>query len=251
MEAMNYLQPVFRWAHIVAGITWIGLLYYFNFMNGHIVGTMDGDTKKKVVPELMPRVLFWFRWGAAWTWITGVALLLIVFYHGQLMFAPDGGWAMQSGVMLAVVFLGVYVYDILFKAVKNHQAAVAIGFVLIAAVIWLFVDWAGFTYRAYVIHTGAMFGTIMAFNVWVRIWPAQQKIITAVKNGEKPDPAWAGLAGMRSKHNTYLSVPLVWTMINQHSILFASTHWYLVGAVALGWLVVFWMYKKGAQVKGF
>ena len=78
--------------------------------------------------------------------------------------------------------------------------------------------WGGFSYRALNIHVGAMFGTIMAFNVWYRIWPAQQKIITAVKAGTAPDAALVALAGARSRHNTYMSVPLVWTMINQHTV---------------------------------
>src|SRR3970040_1673403 len=68
------------------------MLYFFNFVNIPFQGTQDGDTKKKVAPELLPRALFWFRWGAAWTWATGVLLLLIVFYHGGGMFEPDSGW---------------------------------------------------------------------------------------------------------------------------------------------------------------
>ena len=65
---MDSLSAVFRWIHILAGIIWLGMLYFFNFVNGPFQGTMDGDTKKKVNPELMPRALWWFRWGAAWTW---------------------------------------------------------------------------------------------------------------------------------------------------------------------------------------
>ena len=82
---MELLNPIAKWLHIVAGITWIGLLYFFNFINGHVAATMDGDTKKKVVPQLMPRTLFWFRWGAAWTWVTGVILLYLVFWAGGHM----------------------------------------------------------------------------------------------------------------------------------------------------------------------
>src|SRR5262249_31423977 len=78
--------------------------------------------------------------------------------------------------------------------------------------------WAGSSYRGTAIHMGAMFGTLMFINVWMRIWPNQRRIITATKNGEKPDPAWVGLAGLRSKHNTYMSVPLVFAMISQHGI---------------------------------
>ena len=77
-ELMN---PIFKWLHIFAGIIWIGLLYFFNFVNAQFALTMDADSKKKVVPELMPRALYWFRYGAAWTWVTGIILLYVVFFQ--------------------------------------------------------------------------------------------------------------------------------------------------------------------------
>ena len=73
----EYMHAIFKWFHVIAGVLWIGLLYFFNWVNGHFAATLDADTKKKVVPELMPRTLYWFRWGAAWTWITGILLSLI------------------------------------------------------------------------------------------------------------------------------------------------------------------------------
>ncbi len=254
MQAMEVLQSLFRWAHIVAGILWIGLLYFFNFVNAGFAPTMDGETKKKVVPELMPRALYWFRWGAAWTWITGVVLLLLVFYHGGILLEnPNVGWTMPSFVMIAVTFLGFIVYDLLMKTVgkANMKLAVLIGFALIGGFIYLMGHWAGWGYRGYVIHTGTLFGTIMAANVWMRIWPSQRKIITAVKNGQAPDPAVVALAALRSKHNTYLSIPLVWTMINAHTISFADTWLWTFGAVALGWIVAFLLYRNVSRVKGF
>ncbi|HEY4644441.1 MAG TPA: urate hydroxylase PuuD, partial [Bacteroidota bacterium] len=84
MDIVEIISVLSRWLHIGAGILWIGLLYFYNFVNAPFAATMDGDTKKKVVPELLPRSLFWFRWGAAFTWITGVLLLVLVFYHGEL-----------------------------------------------------------------------------------------------------------------------------------------------------------------------
>ena len=254
MQTTEVLQAIFRWIHIGAGILWIGLLYFFNFVNGAFAATMDGETKKKVVPQLMPRALYWFRWGAAWTWVTGVLLLLLVFYHGGILFEnPPQPWGVATITMIAVTFLGFIVYDILMKTVgkANQAAAVVIGFILIGGFIWAAGHWAGWSYRAYVIHTGALFGTIMAANVWMRIWPAQRKIITAVKNGQPPDPAVVALAGMRSKQNTYLSVPLVWTMINSHTISFANSWLYTLGAVALGWFAAWLIFKKVPKVKGF
>ena len=97
---------------------------------------------------------------------------------------------------------------------------------------------------------------MMAFNVWFRIWPAQKNIITAIKNGESPDPSEAALAGLRSKHNTYMSMPLIWTMINQHSTGFSNLFGLpdgleLMIIIAIGWHVIFQCYKKAAKVEGF
>ena len=157
----------------------------------------------------------------------------------------------------------VFVYDAFYNSnlAKNVRVATIISFVGIAGVLYFLIIVAEMVeYRAYNIHIGAMFGSMMAFNVWFRIWPAQQRIITAIKNGEAPDPADAGLAGLRSKHNTYMSFPLMWTMINQHTTPFAggqfgitdSTNWLvLMVMVALGWHIVWQLYKKSGTIKGF
>jgi uncharacterized membrane protein len=260
---VDILNALFRWLHIFAGIVWIGMLYFFNWVNGPLAAALDGDTKKKVVPELMPRALFWFRWGAAWTWLTGVLLLFIVFYHGGIMFQPEAeGWGAGSIVMIAFVFLAPGVYDALHKSAlgKDPKTFGAVAFVLVAVVLWLMWTWAGFSWRALNIHLGAMFGTIMAFNVWYRIWPAQQKIIAAVKAGQPPDAALVSMAGARSRHNTYMSVPLVWAMINNHTEAFAGGRFGIPGDYAfvvplvvllVGWHLVWQMYKKAPTVKGF
>jgi len=255
MEISAILNALFRWIHIIAGITWIGLLYFFNWVNIPFAAKMkEAGAGKTVVPELMPRALYWFRWGAAWTWITGVLLLTVVFYHGGIMFETFGqSWGLSTFVMLAVVFGGVFIYDAIYKSslASNPKVAHTVSFVLISIIVVLMVYWAGFSYRAYVIHTGAMFGTIMAFNVWFRIWPAQQKIITATKNGEAPDPALLALAGGRSRHNTYLSVPLIWCMIDMHTTVASGSWAVLLIAILVGWHVVFQLYAKSLKIQGF
>src|SRR6187431_630695 len=103
--------------HILAGIVWIGMLYFFNFVNGPFAATMDAETKKKVVPELMPRALFWFRWGAAWTWVTGVLLLGMVFHSSkETMFGADGNWGPGAGIMVLFIFVAPFIYDALQKS---------------------------------------------------------------------------------------------------------------------------------------
>jgi uncharacterized membrane protein len=251
--ATDVLQAIFRWIHIVAGIMWIGLLYFFNFVNGPFQPTIDGPTKQRVNPELLPRALYWFRWGAAWTWVTGVLLLLLVFWHGGLMFQGPGGSMAGAVVMVIVTFLGAVVYDILCKSGwgKDNRLVAGVGLALVVLVI-LGYNAVGFSYRSYVIHTGALLGTTMAFNVWMRIWPAQREIITATKQGTPPDPARVALAGARSRHNVYMSVPLVWTMINAHTAAsFSGSFVPLIVAFLVGWGAVYLLYKKAPQVKGF
>jgi len=247
---MEVIEALTRWIHVIAGITWIGLLYFFNWVNSAFAPTMDGETKKKVVPELLPRTLYWFRWGAAWTWVTGFLLLLLVFYHTGNSFEPGAGWGLWAIIALLLTFFGVVIYDLICGIVKDNRVLAAIGLALTALAVYFFHK-AGFGYRGYVIHVGAMYGTAMAFNVWMRIWPAQRRIITATRDGEAPNPADPALAGARSKHNTYMSVPLVWTMLNQHTTFASSSPVYLLLAVALGWGVVYLLYNKATQVKGF
>lgn len=252
-SVMSLLDPLFRWFHILFGILWIGMLYFFNFVNAHVAATYDADSKKKVVPQLMPRALFFFRWGAAGTWITGVLLLLMVFYHGGLMFNGEQTWHPGAFVMIALVFVAPFVYDLIYKTIKGqHPLGILVGAVLVIAMTFALIHFGKFSYRSYNIHMGAMFGSIMAFNVWFRIWPAQRQIITAIRDGQAPNADLVALAGLRSKHNTYMSLPLLWTMINAHTVVLGagSVLWFL-GAVAIGWKLVHHMYKGSAKVKGF
>lgn len=252
MDFMNFVESLFRWFHVIAGILWIGHLYFFNFVNIPFQATMDGETKKKVNPELLPRALFWFRWGAAFTWVTGVFLLLIVFYHGrQAWEGQEAHWNVAALFMVALTFAGVFVYDFIYKNVLTQpQAGFWGGLALSAIMIFAYAFGAGFGFRGYAIHLGALFGSTMAYNVWFRIWPAQQKIITAVKSGQAPDAALVGLAGLRSRHNTYMSVPLIFVMLNQH-MTWAANPLTLVIIVFVGWALVYHLYDRSAQVKGF
>ena len=258
MEVTGVLNALFRWLHILAGVIWIGHLYFFNFVNIPFAAKMkEAGASKTVVPELMPRALFWFRWGAAWTWVTGVLLLLLVFYHGGALRSGEDQ-TLTAGVFisLAISLGGFLIYDLLYQSAlgQNGQNARIVAFVLMAAALLVFVYVGDFSYRAYSIHLGTMLGTTMAFNVWFRIWPSQQKIIAAVKQGQAPDAAIVTLAGTRSRHNTYLSVPLLWTMINQHTATtaFSSLQWWgLLVMILLGWHIVFQLYKKSAKIQGF
>src|SRR3979409_2548508 len=100
---------IFRWTHVVAGIAWIGHLYFFNFVNAQVAKTYDADSKKKVVPELMPRALYWFRWGAAYTWVSGILLLWVVYWAGGAMGGTMNPQA-SGGIALLIAIVSFFVY---------------------------------------------------------------------------------------------------------------------------------------------
>jgi uncharacterized membrane protein len=247
-----------RWIHVVAGVIWIGHLFFFNWVNGELAKTYDAETKKKVVPELMPRALFWFRWGAAYTWITGV-LLLAMLYWTKPYFGTSGTVeavpAIAAFVILAVLFV---VYD---QVASGLQKQPGLALWIWYALVFLFVllltqiEFFGASPRAAYIHAGAMLGTSMAANVWMRIWPAQKRIITAIKNGQAPDANDAALAGMRSKHNTYMAVPLLLMMLSVHEafmgISFGEPWQWILGMLVVGYLATMWLYAISTKVKGF
>src|SRR5262245_38566933 len=130
----EWLNALFRWIHVIAGVVWIGHLYFFNFVNAHLAKTYDADSKKKVVPELMPRALSCFRRGAAWTWITGLLLLGIVYYGGGALL--DASSTMSVGVAsaigLALLFVGFAVYEIVWKSPlgKNPMGGTVVSLVI-------------------------------------------------------------------------------------------------------------------------
>ncbi len=258
-EDLNTLIQLFlRWGHIVAGIAWIGLLWFFNWVNGPFQGKIDGPTKRAVNPELIPRALYWFRWGAAWTWITGILLLGLIYYHGKIVFDdPSVGnpW-LWIAILLVLLAVGFVVYNAIMKALANKVLGASICLLLYAGA-YLFLEYVGkFSGRSLYIHAGAMFGTVMALNVWMLIWPAQKKILTATKAGTPlpADSPEVKVAGLRSRHNTYMSVPLIFFMISNHYPTMYGNHYRdlcALGVVVLGFFATWLLYKQAAKVQGF
>src|SRR5207247_10106721 len=173
---MEALEAIFRWMHVFAGIIWIGHLYFFNWVNGPLQAKLDGPTKKQVVPELMPRALYFFRWGAAYTWITGVLMFGIIYSMRTNLLLSDetrfGGPGGATGIVIGIWIIGFLIYDQLWKALaKKEQVGVIVSFLITTAIAF------GLSQmldgRAMFIAVGGLFGTIMAANVWMRIWPAQ------------------------------------------------------------------------------
>src|SRR2546426_1533993 len=156
---MEGLEAIFRWLHVFAGIAWIGHLYFFNWVNGPLQGKLDGPTKKVVNPELMPRALYWFRWGAAYTWITGVLLLLLVYYHGQQALASGAVWSAGAIIMIVVTFLAPFVYDALWKsgAAANLRTGGIVSFGIFATIVGPFHPFSPVSYLRPLIDTGTLF----------------------------------------------------------------------------------------------
>ena len=250
MEFMDVLNALFRWFHIVAGLFFIGLNWWFNLVFTPFIQTTEGETRKKSLLELIPRALYWFKWSAAYAGILGVFLLIMIFYAGGLTIESQQPWTAGSYVMAVLVFLVYRVYVLLANGSLGKDIRVfgAIGFVVIAVMVYGMIQFGNFSYRGYVMHLGVMFGVIMIANVFETILPAQKKILNAIKAGTAPDPLLVSRVAQRGQHNMYLSVPLLWTMIEAHTAVPAANSWlYLLAAVILGWFVVSLVQKKGAQ----
>jgi len=246
----EWLNLIFRWTHLAAGVMWIGHLWFFNFVNSQLAKTYDPDSRKKVLPELMPRALYWFRWGAAYTFITGILLLFLVYWFGGVMVDQGGMQPHMAGTIgLVMIIVGFFIYDVLWKNMKNETTGMVISFVLTAVFAFI---WSRFlSSRATFIHVGGLYGTVMAANVWMRIWPGQRKIIAGVKGtGPAADPAVVAIAGLRSKHNTYMSVPLMFIMVSNHfpTVYGAQQSWIiLMVLIAIGWFITKLLYGKAAS----
>lgn len=224
----EWLNLALRWFHVFAGILWVGQTFFFTWLDGrfnkedrvwmvHSGGFYAVDKLK--VPQQLPVTLHWFKWEAAFTWLSGFVLLNLMYYHGGLMVDPDvanlGGWT-ASGIGIASLVVGWVVYDLLWLSplARNEAAGAAVSYLLlVAAAYGLSQTLSG---RAAYMHVGALMGTIMAANVWMRILPAQRQLIAAVKAGTAPDLTLAARAKQRSKHNTFMVIPVVLIMLSNH-----------------------------------
>ena len=235
---MSWLEPLLRWIHVVAGVIWIGHLYFFNFVNGPFEKTLEADAKRKVVPELRSRALYFFRWGAAFTWVTGFLLLGALYYSFPTVMteSPERhGLAVVSAIVSWLV--GFVVYDQLWKSPlgKNVQAGAAISFALLVGYMAILQYCLHFTPKALTIHVGALLATFMFANVWMRIWPNQRRILAAIRAGEPPDAGQVALALQRSRHNTYMSMPMIFFMLTSHDTRYS---FFTAGGRPLGWVML-------------
>jgi uncharacterized membrane protein len=224
----EWLNLAIRWTHVFAAIMWVGQTYFFTWLD-HTFGSEkqvwmvhSGGfyiVEKQKRPQLLDQTLHWFKWEAFFTLVSGFLLLILVYYHGHIMIDEDvmkmTGWQ-AAGLSLALIAVGWFVYDLLWISplAKNEAAGTVVSYLLLVAAIYGVTHL--FSGRGAYMQIGAMLGTFMALNVWVRILPAQRSLIAAVKGGGEPDMRLADLAKQRSKQNTFIVLPVVFIMLSNH-----------------------------------
>ncbi len=264
---MEWANLALRWFHLVAGISWIGSSFYFMWLDSHMEapepprpdvegslwmvhsGGFYAVEKRLIKPGGMPKTLHWFKWEAAFTWVSGMFLLGVVYYlsGGVLLLdpsRPEIGLGAAVAMSLGTILVSWLVYDALWAtswAEKNARVATGLSFLGLFGVVYgLCQIYSG---RGAYIHVGAVLGTMMVANVWHRILPCQQKMIDATSQGRTPDYELGRKAKRRSVHNSYVTLPVLFIMLSNHFAMTYSNHW--------NWLTLILMIFVGAGIRHF
>src|SRR5438034_3651092 len=272
MEAyvIDWLNLLLRWLHFIAGIAWIGASFYFVMLDHSLTPPKKGeDAKRGVFGELwavhgggfyvsqkfltgpkgepLSENLHWSKWEAYTTWLSGMGLLAVIYWWGASSYLIDasGRWlAPAVAVAISIAFLagGWIVYDTLCRVLeKNENLLVGLLFVFVMAAAWALFNI--FSARAAFIHVGAMIGTIMVANVFFHIIPGQKKMVADIRAGREPDPKPGIIGKQRSVHNTYFTLPVLFTMI--------SNHYPMTYSHPYGWLVLGVIMLAGVLIRQF
>lgn len=260
----EWLGLLIRWGHMITGIAWIGASFYFNWLENQLERRAGQDIagdlwavhgggfyflqKYAVAPSELPPRLHWFKWEAYATWLSGMALLIVVYYWDANTFllnstAPDIGAAPAIAIGLAALALSWAWYDLLCRAGLASRslffAAAMLGwFALLAYVLGQLLS-----ARAAYIHVGAAIGTIMVANVFRVIIPAQKELVLALQQQRLPDPEPGQNALLRSRHNNYLTLPVLFIMI--------SSHYPMTYGHAAAWLILTAISVAGVMVRHY
>ena len=260
---MEFLSLLVRWLHVIAGIAWIGSSFYFIWLDNSLEAPPPGsDTAKKgvsgelwavhgggfynpqkyaVAPASLPEKLHWFKWEAYTTWLSGTALLVLVYWlrAGTMMVDPSVAAlsvAQAVGIGAASMIGSWLVYDGLCRSpLGKHDAAMGvIIFALMTLLAWGLARTLGG--RGAFIHIGTAIGTIMVANVFFVIIPGQKKMVDAMRAGRLPDPIYGQRGKQRSVHNNYFTLPVLFIMISNH---YASTYshrynWAVLALISAG-----------------
>jgi uncharacterized membrane protein len=225
-----------RWFHFIAGVTWIGLLYFFNLVNVPVQKLMDADTKKKVNPELLGRALWYFRWGAVVTVLAGLMYYAMVILKADVNNANalGGGNLKSIVILLAWLTYPIVLFAIEFLIIKKVPALTKDGrvFAVVMIVLVLFFTWALTRFftgmmtvgtesyasnKTYSIGIGGAYGIVMLLNVWGIIWPNNKRILAATAGtGPAAPPELARQAFIASRTNAWMSLPMLLFMGTSH-----------------------------------
>jgi uncharacterized membrane protein len=268
-------SAILRWLHVIAGIAWIGSSFYFIHLDlslrprPGLPPGVKGDEwqvhgggfyhmmKYIVAPAQMPDSLTWFKWEAYTTWLSGFALLVLVYYLGADLYLIDKSVLDLTAVQAAVIaFVSLAVAWLAYEGLcrsplGEHEMALAlVGFVFLVALTYGFTH--VFSGRGAFTQIGALIGTIMVANVFVIIIPYQKKTVAAMLAGKEPDPRWGALGKQRSVHNNYLTLPVVFLMLSNHYPLFYATrfNWLIVAIVLLIGPVIRHFFNSRHEGKG-
>jgi len=262
-ELKDWVELLLRWTHVFAGIMWVGATFYFTWLDGrfteleeHAQNNPEKEKEKYVWmvhsggfylvekqknPQLLAQTLHWFKWEAATTWLTGFLLFGYMYYdHGLLVNFEDSPLGKGASICLSLGMLaaGWIVYDLLWKFCRKDVVGIIICYGLIVATAYIACHY--FSGRGAYLQLGAMFGTIMAANVWMRILPVQRRMVAALRAGTAPNLEESAQAKKRSKHNTFIVIPVVFIMISNHYPVttYGSPHNWLIlsGVVLVGWM---------------
>jgi uncharacterized membrane protein len=265
--ANEWLDLLVRWLHVIAAIAWIGASFYFIALDNHLRPPEDeadnergvgGEAweihgggfyqvqKYRVAPRTLPEPLHWFKWEAYTTWLSGFALLIVLYYVNANTYLIDRSVAdlrpwQAIGISVALLAAAWLVYDGLCRLIPNDLALAAVLLVLVTLAAWGVSHL--FSGRAEYIQIGAMLGTMMAGNVVFVIIPAHWELVHAKQAGREPDAAAGLRAKQRSIHNNYLTLPVVFTMISNH---FPITYGH-----SYSWLILVALLVIGAWVRHF
>ena len=263
MEAhlLEWLNLSVRWVHMITGVAWIGASFYFVWLENNLnrvnpKSGLAGDLwaihgggiyhleKYKLAPPTMPDNLHWFKWEAYFTWMSGVALLCVVFYLNPTLYllAPGSSLSGTEGVLLGIgsLFAGWFIYSFLCDSALGKRPAL-LGFILFVLLIAAAYGFSKvFSGRGAYLHVGAVIGTIMVGNVFRIIMPAQRALVAAIAENRTPDPALPAKGLLRSRHNNYFTLPVLFIMISNH---FPSTYgsqynWLILAGIAVAAVLV-------------
>jgi len=268
--ALDWLNLIARWAHLIAGISWIGASFYFVWLDDSLTPPASADDARRGVfgelwavhgggfyhnrkfltgprGEPLTQNLHWFKWEAYSTWITGMAMLAIVYWAGASTFLIDKSVLDLSppaaiAISIASLVAGWFAYDALCRVLAQRPALL---WTAICAAL-LLADWGLFHVfgaRAAYIHVGSIVGTIMVANVFFVIIPGQQAMLAQIRAGREPDPLPGQIAKMRSVHNTYFTLPVLFIMI--------SNHYPMTYGSPNGWIVLAFISAAGVLVRRF